>query len=119
MQPCIAEVKCEVRVRNVVFRNIDAEAENGCLLWGAEGTAITGVEFQGVHFHMLAPKPDLAKSIGGNLDLRWTALSPRDGIVKSDIPAFYARQSRGCGCAMWQVDWAKRRCPATSLTACG
>ena len=106
VQPCTAEVKCEVRVRNVVFRNIDAEAENGSLLWGAEGTAITGVEFNGVHLHMLAPKPDLADSIGGNLDLRWTALTPRDGIVKSDIPAFYARHVEGLRMRDVQVDWA-------------
>ena len=106
VQPCTAEVKCEVRVRNVVFSNITAEAENGSLLWGAEGTAITGVTFSGIHLHMIAPQPDLASSIGGNLDLRWTALSPRDGIVKSDIPAFYAKHIERLRMRDVQVDWA-------------
>ena len=106
VQPCVADAPCITRVRNVVFNDIVAEAENGILLWGADRTAITGVEFNGLKLHMLAPKKDLADAIGGNLDLRWTALQPKDGIVKSDIPALYARHVDGLRIRDLQVDWS-------------
>ncbi|WP_158748262.1 glycoside hydrolase family 28 protein [Acidobacterium sp. S8] len=106
VQPCASSLPCGVRVRNVVFNNITAETENGVLLWGGKGTPITGVEFRGVQIHMLVPDPSLSESIGGNLDLRWTALTPRDGIVKSDVPAFYAKLVNGLRLRDVQVDWA-------------
>jgi Glycosyl hydrolases family 28 len=106
VQPCASDVPCRVRVRNVVFNNITAEAENGALLWGGKGTPITGVELNGVRLHMIAPNPTLSESVGGNLDLRWTALSNRDGIVKSDIPGFYAREVSGLRLRDLQIDWA-------------
>jgi Glycosyl hydrolases family 28 len=105
VQPCAPGLPCAVRVRNVVFNNITAEAENGALLWGGEGTPITGVELNGVRLHMLSPSPALSESVGGNLDLRWTALTPRDGIVKSDIPAFYAKHVNGLRLRDVEVDW--------------
>jgi hypothetical protein len=107
VQPCVKDIPCGVRVRNVVFANITAEAESGALLWGGEGTPITGVEFNNVHFHMIAPTPALSESVGGNLDLRWTATSPRFGMIKSDIPAFYAKHVVGLRMRDVQVDWAK------------
>ena len=106
VQPCTKGTSCGVRVRNVVFNNITAEAENGALLWGGEGTPITGVELNGVRLHMIAPKADLADAIGGNLDLRWTSTRREDGIVKSEIPAFYAKKVSGLRLRDVQVDWA-------------
>jgi hypothetical protein len=106
VQPCAPGIACGVRVRNVVFNNITAEAESGALLWGAEGAPITGIELNGVRLHMIAPRPDFSESVGGNLDLRWTALTPRDGVVKSDIPAFYAKHVSGLRLRDVQVDWA-------------
>ena len=106
VQPCDTGAPCEPRVRNVAFTNITAEAENGILFWGAQGTAITGVEMSRIRLHMIAPDPGLADSIGGNLDLRWTATAPRDGIVKSDIPAFYGRHVDGLRIRDMQIDWA-------------
>jgi hypothetical protein len=108
VQPCAPGLACGVRVRNVVFNNITAEAENGSLLWGGEGTPIVGVEMNGVHLHMIAPKPELSESVGGNLDLRWTALSRHDAIVKSDIPALYARKVVGLRMRDVTVDWANQ-----------
>jgi hypothetical protein len=105
VQTCTPGIACDIMVSNVSFNNISAEAENGVLLWGGEGTPIAGVEFNGVRLHMIAPKPALAESVGGNLDLRWTA-TPRFGIVKSDIPAFYAKQVVGLRLRDVQVDWA-------------
>jgi hypothetical protein len=106
VQPCIKDVPCEVRVRNVAFNDITAEAESGVLLWGGEGTPITGIEFNGVRLHMIPPTPALADSVGGNLDLRWTATSPRYGMIKSEIPAFYAKHVTGLRMRDVQVDWA-------------
>jgi len=105
-QPCVSGIPCGIRVRNVVFNNITAEAENGALLWGDKSTPITGVELNGVRLHMIAPDPAMSESIGGNLDLRWTALTPRYGIVRSDIPAFYAKGVSGLRLRDLQVDWA-------------
>jgi hypothetical protein len=95
-----------VRVKHVTFNNITAETENGALLWGGAGTPITGVEMNGVHLHMIPPTPSLAESVGGNLDLRWTAPTPRYGIVKSEIPALYAKQVDGLRLRDVTVDWA-------------
>ena len=106
VQPCAPGAPCTVRVRNVVFNNISAEAEGGSLLWGGEGTPIEGVEFNGLHLHMLAPEPQWSAGVGGNLDLRWTAPTARDGMVKSDIPAFYAKQVTGLQLRNVHVDWA-------------
>jgi hypothetical protein len=105
VQSCAPGTLCGIRVRNVSFNNITAEAENGVLLWGNERTPITSVEFNGVRLHMIAPNPALAESVGGNLDLRWTA-TPRYGIVKSDIPAIYAKQVVGLRLRDVHVDWA-------------
>jgi hypothetical protein len=105
VQPCDPGVLCGMRVRNVYFNNITAEAENGVLLWGGERTPISGVEFNGVRLHIHAPSQAMSESVGGNLDLRWTALTQRDGVVKSDIPALYARQVVGLRLRDVQVDW--------------
>ncbi|HEY0795959.1 MAG TPA: glycosyl hydrolase family 28 protein [Acidisarcina sp.] len=106
VQPCAAQAGCAVRVRNVVFNNITAEAENGSLLWGGEGSPITGVELNGVRLHMLAPPLAMSEGVGGNLDLRWTATTPRDGIIKSDIPALFAKRVEGLRLRDVEVDWA-------------
>jgi Glycosyl hydrolases family 28 len=106
VQGCASAAPCGARVRNVVFNNITAEAEGGALLWGGEGTPISGVELNSVRLHMIAPDPAFSEAVGGNLDLRWTAQSPRDGIVKSEIPAFYAKKVAGLRLRDVQVDWA-------------
>ncbi len=106
VQPCASGIPCGIRVRHVVFNNIIAEAENGALLWGGDGSPITGVEFNGVRLHMIAPTAALSEAVGGNLDLRWTAPTPRDGIIKSDIPGFYARKVSGLKLHDFLVDWA-------------
>jgi hypothetical protein len=105
VQPCATGLPCGLRVHNVVFNNINAEAENGVLFWGGEGSPITGVTVNGLSLHMIAPDPALSASVGGNLDLRWTAVTPRFGIVKSDIPAFYAKRVAGLTLKDVHVDW--------------
>ena len=106
IQPCPAGKTCGVRVKNVTFNNISAVAENGALLWGGVGSRITGVELNHVQLHMVAPEPELAAALGGNLDLRWTAPTPRYGITSSDIPALYAKEVDGLRLRDVTVDWA-------------
>jgi hypothetical protein len=105
VQACALGVACGVKVRNVVFNNITAEAENGALLWGGDGSPITGVELNGVRLHMIAPSASLSESVGGNIDLRWTVVTPRYGIIKSDIPALFAKKVNGLKLRDVQVDW--------------
>lgn len=106
VQPCVAGVACGVKVRNLSFTNITAEAEGGALLRGADGSPISGVDLNGVRLHMIAPNPEFSASVGGNLDLRWTAPTPREGIVRSDIPSIYANHVEGLRLRDVRVDWA-------------
>ncbi len=97
---------CGVRVRNVQFNNIEAETESGSLILGGRGSAIVNVGLNNVRLHMLAPAVDAAEAVGGNLDLRWTALALKDAVVKSDLPAIYARGVEGLDLNKVQVDWS-------------
>lgn len=106
-QPCpVTPSDCGVRVRNVQFNNIEAEAENGSLILGGKGSAIVNVELNNVRLHMLTPNPAVAEAVGGNLDLRWTALSLKEAVVKSDIPALYAKGVENLTLRNVQVDWS-------------
>ena len=87
------------------FANCDGRI-GGALLLGAKGAPLTGVELNDVRLHMIVPDPAISESVGGNLDLRWTALTPRDGVVKSDIPALLAEDVNGLRLRNVQVDWA-------------
>jgi len=112
VQSCAPGTTCPNRVRNVVFHNITADAENGALIWGGEGTPIEGVEIDGLRLHMLTPEPQWSEAVGGNLDLRWTQTTPRFGMVKSEIPALYAKRIDGLRMRNVQVDWPTATTPA-------
>jgi hypothetical protein len=112
VQGCAPGTTCPIRVKNVVFRNITADTENGALLWGGEGTPIEGVEIDGLRLHMLTPEPQWSEAVGGNLDLRWTVSTPRFGMVKSEIPALYAKRIDGLRLRDVQVDWPTATTPA-------
>ncbi len=64
VQPCAGGEACGVKVHNVSFTNITAEAESGALLWGGAGSAISGVDLDGVPLHMVAPNPEFSASVG-------------------------------------------------------
>ena len=111
VQGCAPGTTCPNRVKNVVFHNITADAENGALIWGGEGTPIEGVEIDGLRLHMLTPEPQWSEAVGGNLDLRWTVSTPRFGMVKSEIPALYAKRIDGLRLRDVQVDWPTANTP--------
>ncbi len=106
VQPCdVPGTACLPRVKNVVFSDIVAEAENGSLLWGGEGSPLTNITLRNVQLHMLAPDPAIAAGVGGNLDLRWTVTDRKQGMMKSEIPALYAKHVAGLTLSEVAVDW--------------
>lgn len=90
VSPCQAE-QCKGGVRDVTFSNISAEAESGILIYGAEQSPVQGLTLDRVRLKITAPDPSVARSMGGNFDLRWTARNLQEAIFKHDIPAVYCR----------------------------
>ncbi|WP_419804983.1 glycoside hydrolase family 28 protein [Terriglobus sp.] len=77
-------------VENLRFSDILADADAGILLEATHPGAVRDITLRNVRLRMHAPAPELAASEGGNFDLRWTANTVADGIVRHDIPAVYA-----------------------------
>ncbi len=77
-------------VENIRFSDIQADAEAGILLEATNPGAVRDITLRNVSLRMHAPAAQLAESEGGNFDLRWTAKTIADGIVRHDIPAVYA-----------------------------
>lgn len=90
VSPC-AEGECKGAVRDVAFSNITAEGESGILIYGAEHNPIMGLTLDNIRLKITAPDPDIARSMGGNFDLRWTARNLHEAIFKHDIPAVFCR----------------------------
>jgi hypothetical protein len=90
VSPC-EKAECKGGVRDVTFSNITAEAENGILIYGAENDPIIGLTLDRIRLKIVAPEPAVARSMGGNFDLRWTARNLHEAIFKHDIPAVHCR----------------------------
>jgi hypothetical protein len=90
VSPC-EKAECKGGVRDVTFSNITAEAESGILIYGAENDPIIGLTLDRIRLKIIAPEPVVARSMGGNFDLRWTARNLHEAIFKHDIPAVYCR----------------------------
>ncbi len=97
--------KCKGGVRNVTFSNIIAEAEAGILIVGAKENPATNLTFDRVRVNIRSPRKDLANAVGGNFDLRWTATSPKEGILKHDIPGFYCSGVKGLRIKDFEIQW--------------
>ena len=97
---------CAGGVRNVVFSNIEVDAEAGIIMTGVPGVAVNGVELRDIRLRMIAPDQNLANAIGGNFDRRWTATSPKDGIVRHDIPAISCEQVGDLTLRNVEMDWS-------------
>ena len=104
VQPC--QGPCGASVRNVVFSNIEADAEAGVTIAGTPAQQVENVELRDVRLRMLRPEPALAEAIGGNFDRRWTAGTPAEGIVKHDIPAIYCTSTRGFTLRDVEISWS-------------
>jgi hypothetical protein len=90
VSPCRPE-QCKGGVHDVTFSNISAQAESGILIYGAENNVISGLTLDRIRLKIVAPEPAIARSMGGNFDLRWTARNLQEAIFKHDIPAVYCR----------------------------
>jgi len=90
VSPC-PEGECKGAVRDVTFSDITAEAESGILIYGAEHNPIVGLTLDRIRLKITAPDPAIARSMGGNFDLRWTARNLEEAIFKHDIPAVFCR----------------------------
>ena len=90
VSPCLP-ADCKGGIRDVTFSNITAAAESGILIYGAENDMVSGLTLDRIRLKITAPDPDIASSMGGNFDLRWTARNLQEAIFKHDIPALYCR----------------------------
>ena len=59
-------------IRDLHFTNITAEAEGGMLVYGSPDCVISELYLNQIRMHVRAPQERIAKSVGGNFDLRWT-----------------------------------------------
>jgi len=89
VSPCGPE--CRGAVRDITFSNITAEAESGILIYGAETNPVVGLTLDRIRLKITAPEPAIARSMGGNFDLRWTARNLQEAMFKHDIPAVFCR----------------------------
>jgi hypothetical protein len=78
-------------ISDVRFTNISAEAEGGIMILGAPGGILRDLAFDEVKLRIASPAPKIARSVGGNFDLRWTATRLSDAIFSHDIPGIYCR----------------------------
>ncbi len=108
VQPCTAQ-PCREGVRNVVFDNILADAEAGAVLLGTPENPLDGVTLRDVRLRMLPPDPAFASAVGGNLDRRWTAATPAEGIVKADLPAILCRNANRTTLRDVEIVWEGRQ----------
>ena len=103
VQPC--DGPCGGGVKNVVFSNIEADAEAGIMIAGAKGLPVENVQLHDVRLRMITPDRQLSAAIGGNFDRRWTAPSSDLGIVTHDIPAISCEDTRNLSLRNLEVHW--------------
>jgi polygalacturonase len=92
-------------VRDIHFTNITAETEGGMMIYGAPDSIVRDVYLEQIRMHVRAPKPQIAQSVGGNFDLRWTANGLSEAIFKHDIPALYVRYMDGLHIRGFDLTW--------------
>jgi len=106
VSPC-QQTDCKGGIHDVTFSNISAEAESGILIYGAENDPVRGLTLRGIRLKITAPDPEIASSMGGDFDLRWTAQSLQEAIFKHDIPAMYCRWVQGLRVEGFELRWGE------------
>lgn len=89
-------------LRNVSFTNIEAEGENGILLYGDFPGAMRDIRFRNVRLTMR--NGPLQDTYGGNFDLRPT-VDPARNLFKHDIPGIYIRHGEEISLRDVHVRW--------------
>lgn len=95
----------KAEIEDLHFTNITAEAESGILIYGATDSIVRDIYLEQIRMHVRAPLPRIAKSVGGNFDLRWTATDLSEAIFKHDIPAIYLRYVDGIRIRDFTLIW--------------
>jgi polygalacturonase len=90
------------RLTNVSFTNIDAEGENGILLYGDFPGSMKDIRFRNVRL-MMRNGP-LQDTYGGNFDLRPT-VDPAKNLFMHDIPGIYIRHAEDISFEDVSVRW--------------
>ena len=89
------------KIKNVTFRDITCEGENGILIYGSEESSIEDILFDNVKFTL--NKSKINDVAGGNIDLRG-ALG-NNQLFSSDISAFYARYVKNLTLNRVEISW--------------
>lgn len=89
-------------LRNVSFTDIEAEGENGILLYGDFPGAMRDIRFRNVRLTMR--NGPLQDTYGGNFDLRPT-VDPARNLFMHDIPGIYIRQGEEISLRDVHVRW--------------
>jgi len=90
------------QIRNIRFRNIVAESDDGIVLYGSPQSILRDISFDDVKIRVR--NGPLQQSYGGNFDLR----PNRDlngALFAHDIPAFYGRYVEGVTMRGLSVAW--------------
>ncbi len=91
-------------IRNIRFRNIIAESENGIVIYGTEESPISDLWLEDVSIRISSGRN--SETYGGNFDLR--PVYDRDlGIFKHDIPALYSQYTDGLTIREFHVEWGE------------
>jgi hypothetical protein len=90
------------RLTNVSFTNIDAEGENGILLYGDFPGAMKDIRFRDVR--LLMRNGPLQDTYGGNFDLRPT-VDPAKNLFMHDIPGIFIRYGQDISFRDVSVRW--------------
>ena len=94
------------KVSRVRFSNIDAEAENGIILYGDEKNLMDGVSLDQVRLRLRVVRSDVNAAVGGNFDLRWTTSLRKNRVFAHDIPGLYAHSVKELEIHGLEVEWA-------------
>lgn len=89
-------------IRNVRFKNIVAEGEQGIVLYGWGSSRLKDIHIE--NLHLTIRKGSYQATLGGNFDLR-PAADPAMNLFEHDIPAIYARHVDGLSIRGLRVDW--------------
>jgi hypothetical protein len=90
------------QIKNIRFRDIIAECEDGILLYGAPQSILRDISFDNVKIRVR--NGPLHESYGGNFDLR-SSRDLKTALFAHDIPAFYGRYVEGVAIHGLSVEW--------------
>lgn len=90
------------QIKNIRFRNIIAESEDGILVHGSEQSVLKDITFEAVKIRVKNSK--LQPSYGGNFDLRANR-NVAMALFSHEIPALYCRYADGVKIHGLDVEW--------------